>query len=136
VRTLSKSGRDQTDVESASAVQGLLDLYTFIPATIALAVNLDRSSCNEHKRGMRQVLKVKSQIGIRSNEMADNLANEAADECCLGRHYGYDLSTDYTQPFRDKYWLQQTILLQTAGWPANTRACLRNLDDSLRSFAW
>ncbi len=42
------------------------------------------------------LLKVKSHI-------ADKLANEAADECRMGRHFDYDLSNDYTQPFRDKF---------------------------------
>jgi len=30
------------------------------------------------------------------NEMADKLANEAADECCMGRKFDDDLSNDYT----------------------------------------
>jgi len=34
--------------------------------------------------------------------MADKLANEAADECSMSRHFDYDLSNDYTQPFKDK----------------------------------
>ncbi len=41
-----------------------------------------------------------------------------------------DLSNDYTQ--RDEHWLQQTIQVQTAEGPAETRACVRDLDDSLR----
>ena len=64
--------------------------------------------------------------------MADKLANEAADQCCMGRHFDYDLCNDYTQTFRDRYWLQQITQVQTAEGPAATRACIRDLDDSLR----
>ncbi len=50
----------------------------------------------------------------------------------MSRHFDYDLSNDYTQPFKDKFWLQQTIQVQTAEGPAETKACMRDLDDSLR----
>ncbi len=54
--------------------------------------------------------------------MADKLANEAADECCMSRHFrvkfDYDLSNDYTQPFKDKFWFQHTIQVETAEGPA------------------
>ena len=50
---------------------------------------------------------------------------------------------DYTRPFKDKYWMQQTIQVQTAKGPADrkreretilqdTKMFLRDLDDSLR----
>ncbi len=42
------------------------------------------------------LLKVKSHIDIHGNEMADKPANEAADECCMNRHFEYG----YTQPFK------------------------------------
>ena len=77
------------------------------------------------------LLKVKSHIGIHGNEMADNLANAAADECCMSRHFDYHLSKDYTQPFKDKFWFQHTIQVQTGEGP-EIKACIRDLDDSLR----
>ena len=51
---------------------------------------------------------------IHGDEIADNLANEAADEYCMGRPFDYDLSNDHTQPFKDKSWLQQIIEVKTA----------------------
>jgi len=53
------------------------------------------------------LLKFKTHIGIHSNEMADKLANDAPDQCCRSRQLDNDLSKDYTQPFTDKFWLQQ-----------------------------
>jgi len=78
------------------------------------------------------LLKIKTHIGIHGNEMADKLANEAPDQCCRSRQLDNDLSKDYTQPFTDKFWLQQIIQVQTAEGPAETKPCIRDLDDSLR----
>jgi len=64
------------------------------------------------------LLAVKLHIGIHGNKMAGTLANEAADECCMSRHFDYDLSNDFTQPFKDKFWLQQIIQVQTTEGPA------------------
>ncbi len=43
----------------------------------------------------------------------------------MSRHFDNDLSDDYTQPFRDKLWLQQTIQVQTAEGPAENKAYKR-----------
>ena len=64
--------------------------------------------------------------------MADKLANAAADECRMGKQFEYDQSDDCTQPFTAKYWMQQTIQIQTAEGPAETKVLLRDLDDSIK----
>ena len=42
------------------------------------------------------------------------------------------ISKDYTQPFRDRNWLQQTTQVQTAEGSSESKACMRDLDDSWR----
>ena len=39
-----------------------------------------------------KLMKVKSHIGIHGNEMADRVANEAAEECTKGRQFDADVS--------------------------------------------
>ncbi len=43
-------------------------------------------SCNEHKQGMREPCSKSNRIEAYTALMADKLANEAADECCISRH--------------------------------------------------
>ena len=50
----------------------------------------------------------------------------------MNRHFDYNLSSDYTQTFKDKFWFQHAIQIQTAEGPVETKACIRDLDDSLR----
>ncbi len=47
----------------------------------------------------------------------------------MSRHFE---SNDYTQPLKDKFWFKHTIQVQTAEGPAETRACIRDSDYSLR----
>ena len=83
------------------------------------------------------LLKVKSPDGIHGNEKADKLANEPADECCMGRHFDYDLSDDYTQPFQGQF------LVATDHSGPGSRSASRNQSMHKRfgwliekSFAW
>ena len=50
----------------------------------------------------------------------------ALRHCKLVKHFYYDLSDYYTHPLRDKFWLQQTIEVQTAEGPVEIRACIRD----------
>lgn len=51
------------------------------------------------------IVKVKSHVGINGNEMADKLANEAAEASSTA--CDDDLSKMYTEPFQHKFWPQQ-----------------------------
>ena len=57
------------------------------------------------------------------------VANDAAGACCMGRHSDYDLSIDYTQfkgQSQVRYWLQQTIQVQTQEGSLILRAYTRD----------
>ena len=54
-----------------------------------------------------------------------------AEECRMGKQFDYDLSDDYTHLSEDKCWMQQSIQVQTAKGPAETKAFIRDLDHSL-----
>ena len=60
-----------------------------------------------------KIMKVKSHIGIHDNEMADKLANEAAEECTKARQFDRDVSQEFCETFKDKLWIQHEIQVPT-----------------------
>ena len=65
------------------------------------------------RAGVRtDIVKVKSHIGIHGTEITDKLANEAAE--ARDMLWDFDLSNDFTEPFRDKFWPKQVTEVHTA----------------------
>lgn len=60
-----------------------------------------------------KIIKVKSHTGKHGNKIADQLANEAAEECGKSRQFDYDVSQLYSE-LKDKFWLQRRMQVQTA----------------------
>ena len=58
-----------------------------------------------------KIMKVKSHIGIHGN---DKLAIEAAEECTKARKVDRDVSQEYCEPFKNKFWIQPEIQVPTA----------------------
>ena len=83
------------------------------------------------RAGVRtDIVKVKSHIGIHGNEMADKLANEAAE--ARDMHWDFDLSHDFSEPFRDNFWPKQTTEVHTATETVLQKKYVRDLNDALK----
>ena len=54
-------------------------------------------------------MKVTSHIGIKGNEMADKLANQAAHHAATDGNFIMDVSQDHLEDFEDKFWPQHNI---------------------------
>ncbi|KAL3158306.1 hypothetical protein ABBQ38_010550 [Trebouxia sp. C0009 RCD-2024] len=76
------------------------------------------------------IVKVKSHTGMNGNEMADKLANEAAEASSTA--CDYDLLRMYTEPFQDKFWSQQVTQVHATTGSILQRSYIRDLDDSLK----
>ena len=79
-----------------------------------------------------KIIKVKSHIGIHGNEMADQLANEAAEECRRGRNFDHDVSQLHAEPFKDRFWLQRKVQATNETGTHTTYEPLRDLHDDLK----
>ena len=78
-----------------------------------------------------KIMKVKSHIGIHGNEMADKLANEAVEECTKARQFDRDVSQEYCEPFKEKFWIQHEIQVPTTTGTSKKLESLRDLHSSL-----
>ena len=78
-----------------------------------------------------KIMKVKSHKGIHGNEMADKLANEAAEECTKARQFDRDVLQEYCEPFKDKFWIQHEIQVPTTTGTSKKLESLRDLHNNL-----
>lgn len=84
----------------------------------------DKILLHAQERQHTSLVKVKSHIGIRGNELADDLAVKATKE------WDTDLSEHHTEPFNDMVWV--TKLLYAKNGKVNVTPYLADLQDSLR----
>ena len=47
------------------------------------------------------------------SSLATKCLNEAAEECMKARQFDCDVSQEYCEPFKDKFWIQQEVQVST-----------------------
>ena len=63
--------------------------------------------------------------------MADKLSHEAAEECTKARQSDRDVSQEYCEPFKDKFWIQQEVQVSTPTDASKKLKTLRDLHSCL-----
>ena len=88
---------------------------------------------NRARAGLSTTLmKVKSHIGIKGSEMADQLANTAAQQVATEGQLDIDVSSKYLENFEHKYWPKQKVKHQAYnGETTELWQHVRDLKDSL-----
>ena len=60
------------------------------------------------------LMTVKSHIGIKKNEMADKLANQAAHHAATVENFNMDVSQDHLENLKHKFWPQHKVTQQNS----------------------
>ena len=77
------------------------------------------------------LMKVKSHIGVRGNEQADQLANTAAELIAEGKPVDRDVAQSHCENFDNKFWPQAKKTADSDDQPCMQN--VRNLDDALQN---
>ena len=80
------------------------------------------------------LMKVKSHIGIKGNEMADKLANQAAHHAATDGNFSMDVSQDHLEDFDNKFWPKHKVTQQNSrGEEVTHWQNVRDLKSSLKA---